>query len=385
MKEQCFLVPGEFGIIVQILVGCISLSILFMKYILENPRRPFITFLKNLISILFGSIMLHFLNIFISILIFRCNILLYLYNSDMDECSIYFIQIIIDATFGLYLEYKIFPIYKFINVRREYLHNNSNSSIYKPVDALSHYSSFLKLISNGNKKEFPNKYSITSKNNINIFKLDSFNFKNYSEKRKCDASNKNKIKNLKDQNDTTKLLGEKISKYDNAFDSDNIFYNFTTNENIDSEKQTKKKNLRLYDDDNDKNELTLLNDQTKNKDFCILLNENIIFDYEDVIIYENKNLGIYKGIDEDYSHFSLFHGTPLWIYVVLTAKSITLLFFFLLSPIFNIFVSYTVSLINDMKFKLLIVMVILPFFLNFIIYFFTDNIIKTKYTYMNIN
>ncbi|CRG95220.1 conserved Plasmodium protein, unknown function [Plasmodium gallinaceum] len=387
MKEQCLLVPGEFGIIVQIFIGCVSLSVLLTKYILENPRRSFITFLKDLISILCGSVILHSVNIFISILIFRCNILLYLCNIDMDECSIYFIQIIIDATFGLYLEYKIFPIYKFIKIRREYLYNNSNGSIYKPIDALSHYSSFLNLTEKNNKKGFDDKYNINSKNNLNIFKLIFFNFKKYLGKKKYNFFSKNKTKNLEDHNGTANIFEEKIFKQDIIFNGDHIFYNFTTNEKIDNKKQTNEKSLRIYndDDDDDKNELTLLNDKTKNKEFSIQLNENILFDYDDIIIYENKNLDIYKEIDENYSNLSIFHGTILWISVVLTAKCVTLLSFFLLSPIFNIFVLYTLSLINDMKFKLLIVMVILPFFLNFIIYFFTDSIIKTKNTYININ
>ncbi|CDO66297.1 conserved Plasmodium membrane protein, unknown function [Plasmodium reichenowi] len=354
MKEMCYIVPGELGLLIQVFMGCISLSILFTKYIFEKPKRLFVIFLKDLIIISCGSITLHLVNICLCILLFRYDILLYMYNIHMDECSIYFIHTIIDITLGLYLQYKIFALYKFIKVRNGYLENSSISHIYKPVDALSHYSSFLNFMNNseddnkvGPSKELTNIINIISKDkNNNIF------YKGYN-----------------NNNDK-----EKEDIYRNYFKTYHDYEEEVTLEaNI---HEQEKKNI--YD-------LNFLNNKTHTDIFASSKYENIQNSNKQIITYEKEksmyDFNFYKNIGEKYEDINFLPSIVLWIFVILTTKIITLIFFFVLFPFFNFFVIYTIDFIKDTKVKLLLVMIILPFFFNFIMYFFIDTMIQRKHKY----
>ncbi|SOV18289.1 conserved Plasmodium membrane protein, unknown function [Plasmodium sp. gorilla clade G2] len=324
MKETCYIVPGELGLLIQVFMGFISLSILFTKYIFERPKRLFVIFLKDLIIISCGSITLHIINICLCIVLFRYDILLYMYNIHIDECSIYFIHTIIDITFGLYLQYKIFALYKFIKVRNKYFQNFSISHIYKPVDALSHYASFLNSINNseddnimGTSKELTN-----IRNNIYKDKNDNVFFKEYNN------SNTKKREDI----------------YINYFHE---YHNY-------EEEVTLKANIHRQEKKNIK--------QKSMNDFHF-----------------------YKNIGEKYEDLNFLASIFLWISVILTTKIITFIFFLLLFPLFNFFVIYTIDFINDTKVKLFVVMIIFPFFFNFIMYFFIDTMMQRKHKYKKLH
>ncbi|SCP05261.1 conserved Plasmodium protein, unknown function [Plasmodium ovale] len=424
MKEQCYIIPGEFGVLVQVFIGFVSLCILLTKYLLENPRRTFIKFLKDVIVILCGSITLHFANLILCICIFRYHVLPYLCKIEMDECSIYFIQIIIDATLGLYLQYKLLSFFKFLKFRREYLRKNSTSSIYKPIDAFSHYISFIKYVNSHNKDKQPdvnnstgsvdnNSYNKNNKNNkSSFFKTNYFNVNgNTGKKENHDniSNNSSESKNVKAQNsdNSTDFFDDNIYKDKQVYKSDKGLHNLATSAKGGGEKADNtngKHAKKIYTDkdlgkcnksdkygkydkygdnnrENYKNELKLLTDDPQNEEVRIQLNENGPLGNDDVIIYENNNIDMYKQIEEKYVDMNLFQSIFLWIFVLLTVKFISLVLFFLLSPIFNAFVLNTIAHIADMRYKLLVVMIIVPFFFNFIIYYFTDSIIKTSGAY----
>ncbi|GAW82062.1 hypothetical protein, conserved [Plasmodium gonderi] len=461
MSEQCVLIPGEFGVFVQLFIGFVSMGILLTKYAFEKPRRTFIKFLKDVIVIICGSIVLHMTNIFTCIFISRYHILSYLYKIDMDECSIYFIQIIIDATLGLYVEYKLFALFKFMKFRKEYLYNNSTPTIYKPVDALSHYSSFINFSNNKDEKKLKDHKNI-SNNKINQnFHPNSLSLNNeHIEQKNSNASNINQSKNISTQSDSNNLETFNIS---NTYTTDNALYNFASQESIGNQLITshsatektleigstrtneinniskyqegvvrkgdkfhethkcdtyekedenvnndididnisaKRNEHNTYEECNQydkykkyynsnsqdyKNELKLLTDETPNEEVCIQLNENNENNKETTVIYENKNSDMYKKIEESYMDLDLFQNILIWLSVVITAKCISFLIFFLFSPFFNMFVLGTIANITDMRYKLLVVMVILPFCFNFIIYFYTDSIVKSKHTCRSVN
>ncbi|SOV81439.1 conserved Plasmodium membrane protein, unknown function [Plasmodium sp. gorilla clade G3] len=359
MKENCYIVPGELGLLIQVFMGCISLSILFTKYIFEKPKRLFVIFLKDLIIISCGSITLHLANICLCIILFRYNILLYMYNIHMDECSIYFIHTIIDITLGLYLQYKIFALYKYIKVRNGYLQNGSISHICKPVDALSHYASFLNFMNNS---ENDNKLGPSNEltNIINIISK---------------AKNNNVL----------------YKGYHNSNDKKNedIYRNYIEAYHDYEEELTLKTNIHVQEKKNIY-DLNFLNNKTHKYIFASSIYENIQHNDQQIVTNESEKdikeermneFHFYKNIEEKYEDLNFLPSIILWITVILITKIITLIFFLLLFPLFNVFIIYTIDFIKDTKVKLLLVMIILPFFFNFIMYFFIDTMMQRKHKY----
>ncbi|KJP85422.1 hypothetical protein AK88_04961 [Plasmodium fragile] len=458
MSEQCVLIPGEFGVFVQVFIGCVSVSILITKFLFEKPRRTFIKFLTDVIVIICGSVTLHITNIFSCMFIFRYHLLSYLYKIEMDECSIYFIQIILDASLGLYVEYKLFAFFKLLKFKKEYLHNNSMSSIYKPTDALSHYSSFVNFAnSNDEHKGKNDKTEDTSRttkkghtgpssttSNVksampkkdNVHTLSSNETTGISCPNETPKNGSNNLDMTKDSNTGTtenalhnvdggknvekhlapkagattgevKIQGTNKTKGKNEIGS----MNETTPKKAHTEEANKhekrgehanlnpvtdvQKEQSTYDDcsqykqykkyynnncEDYKNELKLLTKETPNDDVCIQLNEGSDHDKENKPTYDKEHSEIYKKIDDNYMDMDLFQNIFIWVSVVLTAKFISLLFFFFLSPMFNVLVVGTIAHISNMRYRLLVVMIIVPFFFNFIMYFYMDSIVKTKYT-----
>ncbi|SBS93357.1 hypothetical protein PMALA_039400 [Plasmodium malariae] len=300
------------------------------------------------------------------------------------------VQIIIDASVGLYLEYKIFSLFKFLKFRKEYLYNNSSLSVYKPVDALSHYSSFVKFANNNNVQKYDDNKSNSNDDNRNnrvlFIGTYSSNLKEYvrEENSSTFSSNNSKNEKGKDNNNNNKEVYEnKIFKENYIFNTDNIVHNCTTYDEAGHAEQADDKVSRQhveYDEkygghdkyekygggnyEDYKNELKLLTDELQDEDVHIELNENMQFNEDEIIIYENKNSDMPKHFEEKYIDLNLFQSVLLWISVILTAK---------------------IAHISDMRYKLLVVMIIVPFFFNFIIYFFTDCIIKRQYPHGNVS
>lgn len=406
MSDKCYLIPGEFGVFVQVALGCMSLMFLITKYTLEKPRRSFFTFIKDLISILCGSSILHILNICLCIFIFRNNILVYLYHIDIDECSIYFIHTVIDATLGIYLEYKIFSFYRFFQVRKNYLSQTIPESIYKPIDTFSHFTEFVKLIqtekpSSDEKKflkgqvEKENKTISTSLkkfliNGLHFFKKEKYPHK---ETNHCDSSlsindetevMNNQVeaeKTQEEDNEGNEIKKEKyFSDYYNISNTvANISFPTRTEKTTKSNAQRKNNTFGINSFTDELVSVHETSSSQKNPFIYSLTISNEYEEDEDIIIFENREASINKGAYEKYSDSDLLQCIFLWVSVVLTMKVFVIIFFFLCFPILNTLAIYTVSAITDQRFKLCFVMIISPFFLNLVIYFFTDNIIKTKY------
>ncbi|KAK2194830.1 Store-operated calcium entry regulator [Babesia duncani] len=119
VEPVCTLLPGLFGVSIQLLLCVISVGILFVKYIFEVPKRPPKVFIMDFIQLMCGSSTVHVLNILSSILInkFQSSPTTFV----RDECNMYFMTTLVDATVGVYLEYKIVRYLAIRRAARDYL------------------------------------------------------------------------------------------------------------------------------------------------------------------------------------------------------------------------------------------------------------------------
>ncbi|CAD2102497.1 conserved Plasmodium protein, unknown function [Plasmodium vinckei brucechwatti] len=260
MGDYCYIMPGEFGLLVQGILAASSISILIAKYVFEKPRRTLLNFFEDVALLLLGNTIIHFFNIFFSMYVFHRKFLKYIFQIDMDECSIYFIQVILDGTLGLYLQATLLDIFKVT------------------------------------------KY--TNENNINKMHTS------------IDYNNNNNNENFQSKN--------KLMPYNTKLPNKEVCINIDRNNNLKND------------------EIFMLNKTKKNNPINLI--DNLI----------------------------------LWISVILSAKFIVVFVFVLTSPISHIFTLYTISYIKDIRYRLIAIMIIIPFFFNFVLYYISDIIIKKK-------
>lgn len=301
--------------------------------------------------------------------IFQYHLMTHLYNSNIDECSIYFLQTLIDASLGLYLEYKLYPILKFFKIRRDYLLHRDKSLIYKPLDPWNHFSEFIKLVhyQKGEIKEKESNQDFNAIEELGFFKNLSNAIKKYCGKNPyaCDTKTERNI--------------EPSINSNSECESD---HPFATKEEPESE-QIQKEYFQ-GNADYIKKEMKTLNNKKIEQILNLNYDDPLNDDYDDfVVMYENRNSDYFKEKYERYTDDNLIYSILLWISVVLTVKTLVTLFFFLCFPILHLLELNTVSRIINCRTKLLVVMIIIPFFFNMIVYFFTDNIIKSKHAHTN--
>ncbi|GFE53835.1 vacuolar membrane protein protein [Babesia ovis] len=127
-SDRCTLIPGVFGLSIQLVLCIISITVVFLKYAFENPKRPPLVFLMDFVTMMCGSGTVHILNIISSILIQRFQS-----GSDIgDECNIYFMTTLFDSTFGIYIEYRIV---RYMAIRKEAQHylELTRKSVFNPT------------------------------------------------------------------------------------------------------------------------------------------------------------------------------------------------------------------------------------------------------------
>ncbi|GBE62228.1 related to Vacuolar membrane protein [Babesia ovata] len=127
--ERCTLLPGIFGLSIQLFLCIISIAVVFIKYRMETPRRSLPAFLMDFITLMCGSGTVHVVNILSSIMIQRLH-----EGSDAvgDECNLYFMTTLFDATIGIFLEYKIV---RYLAIRKEAHHylQRTRKSVFTPT------------------------------------------------------------------------------------------------------------------------------------------------------------------------------------------------------------------------------------------------------------
>ncbi|CXJ05696.1 conserved Plasmodium protein, unknown function [Plasmodium berghei] len=362
MDEHCYIMPGEFGLLVQGVLAVSSISILIAKHIFEKPRRTLLNFFEDVALLLIGNTVIHFFNIFFSMFFFHCKILLYLFQVNMDECSIYFTQVILDGSLGLYLQATLLDIFKVTKYFKfSFFHNKYKSIMHKHSDILPCYPSF-DLNNDSNDKQ--------SINNLIYNNTDTIAISPNNNKMTNDEYTTNKNSNIIELSDLNS----------NSFNK-NCEDGQRSPNSIDINKIHKSIDYNNNEKFQDRNKLMSFNIELLNKEVCININGNNNLKNDE--IYENKDIYILDKTESNNSN-SLIDNLILWLSVILSAKFIVIFVFVLTSPITNIFTFYTISCIKDVRYRLIFIMVIIPFFFNFVLYYISDIIIKKKSENINV-
>ncbi|CAD2098096.1 conserved Plasmodium protein, unknown function [Plasmodium vinckei petteri] len=342
--------PGEFGLLVQGILAASSISILIAKYVFERPRRTLLNFFEDVALLLLGNTIIHFFNIFFSMYVFHRKILKYIFQIDMDECSIYFIQVILDGTLGLYMQATLLDIFKVTKYFKfSFFYNKYKSFVSKKNNNLPRYPSF-DLNNGSNDKQSTNDLIYNSNDTITINpsnnKTDNGGY--------ITNTNCNNIE-LPDLNSNSSNQNyEDDHKYTNENDINKMHpsIGYNNNENYQS-----------------KNKLMPYNTKLPNKEVCINIDGNNNLKNDEIFML-NKT--------KKKNPINLIDNLILWISVILSAKFIVVFVFVLTSPISHIFTLYTISYIKDLRYRLLAIMIVIPFFFNFVLYYISDIIIKKK-------
>ncbi|KEG05078.1 conserved Plasmodium protein, unknown function [Plasmodium vinckei vinckei] len=342
MDDHCYIMPGEFGLLVQGILAASSISILIAKYIFEKPRRTLLNFFEDVALLLLGNTIIHFFNIFFSMYIFHCKILKYLFKIDMDECSVYFTQVILDGTIGLYLQATLLDIFKVTKYFKfSFFHNKCKSIVRKKNNNLPRYPSF-DLNNNSNDKQSTDDLAY---NNNDTISTSPNNDKTTNDDYTTNI-NRNNIE-LPDLNSNSTNLN-----CDDDINRIHTSIGYNNNENFQN-----------------KNKLMPYNTELANKEICINVDGNNNL--------KNDEIYMINKTKKDHS-INLIDNVILWLSVILSAKFIVVFVFVLTSPISHIFTLYTISYITDIRYRLVAIMVIIPFFYNFVLYYISDIIIKKK-------
>ena len=108
--STCRLIPGMFGLAIQLFLVALSLGLLVLKKRIEvkYSNRTWNEFILDSSKQIVGSLWLHVLNLIFAVHLHRRNV-------EGDSCDWYWINIVIDCTLGTYIEYMLFRLtYRYI-------------------------------------------------------------------------------------------------------------------------------------------------------------------------------------------------------------------------------------------------------------------------------
>jgi hypothetical protein len=99
---------GNFGYLIQFLLGIIAFMILIIKRKYEKPKRPIKVWLLDISKQIFSAGLSHILNIFLSV---------FLSDENNDECLFYFVCTFLDSTFGVFISFLFMKFLNFISFK----------------------------------------------------------------------------------------------------------------------------------------------------------------------------------------------------------------------------------------------------------------------------
>ena len=99
---------GNFGYLIQIILGIIAFMILIIKRKYEKPKRPIKVWLLDISKQIFSAGFSHILNLFLSV---------FLSGENNDECLFYFICTLLDSTLGVFISYLFMKLFNFISFK----------------------------------------------------------------------------------------------------------------------------------------------------------------------------------------------------------------------------------------------------------------------------
>ena len=94
---------GEFGFIIQGILGVLSFSVLVLKRVFESPQRKWKVWFFDSSKQLISSAFAHFMNVLIALFL-ASN------HSGSDSCVWYFINIFVDTTIGVFICYLLMKL-----------------------------------------------------------------------------------------------------------------------------------------------------------------------------------------------------------------------------------------------------------------------------------
>lgn len=114
--KKCTLVGTAYADVVQLILGLLSFSVLFIKYACEKPRRDCRTWSMDTSKQAFGGILLHFVNIWVSNF-FETNM------GNTDACGLYLLVFLLDSSLGTFFNYACLKLlHKFAGKRHAMWH-----------------------------------------------------------------------------------------------------------------------------------------------------------------------------------------------------------------------------------------------------------------------
>ncbi|KAI9916836.1 hypothetical protein PsorP6_017115 [Peronosclerospora sorghi] len=104
--KECKLLSGNFATLLQILLGCIALSVLVIKRVREVPRRPLLVWAFDASKQMIGATVAHVANLVIAIVLYSYeHAIRGSGHETVDQCALYFVNFTLDTTFGVVLNY----------------------------------------------------------------------------------------------------------------------------------------------------------------------------------------------------------------------------------------------------------------------------------------
>ncbi|CCI41567.1 unnamed protein product [Albugo candida] len=113
MTSQCTLVADNTDDAVQLLLGCIALTTLYIKWCLESPRRSLQVWFFDAMKQGTCAAMIHILNILVAIRTAEATD----EAKVADQCAFYFLNFVIDTTVGVYVAYHLLQVVTSLAVR----------------------------------------------------------------------------------------------------------------------------------------------------------------------------------------------------------------------------------------------------------------------------
>ncbi|KAG3020449.1 hypothetical protein JG687_00005667 [Phytophthora cactorum] len=92
--DHCHLFTDVFGRMLQLLLACIAIFMLYIKRKLEFPIRPIKVWAMDVSKQSLGALYIHSVSVILSIVLVAAS------TENYDECGIYFVNYVLDTTWG---------------------------------------------------------------------------------------------------------------------------------------------------------------------------------------------------------------------------------------------------------------------------------------------
>ncbi|ETN17313.1 hypothetical protein PPTG_05142 [Phytophthora nicotianae INRA-310] len=93
-SDDCHLFTDVFGRLLQLLLACIAIFMLYIKRKLEFPIRPIKVWAMDVSKQSLGALYIHCVSVILSIVMVAAS------TENYDECGIYFVNYVLDTTWG---------------------------------------------------------------------------------------------------------------------------------------------------------------------------------------------------------------------------------------------------------------------------------------------